>query len=164
MPRSRLPNLGPNGEGWVVGQLVLLLATAVLGALALPRAFDAHGLLRSVQIVAGAMLILLGGSLAILSVAELGNSLEARPRPKADGHLVTTGLYAAIRHPIYAGLIDLAIGWAGVSGSLPAFSAALLLAIWLDLKSRREEAWLGERYPEYAAYRLRTSRFVPRIY
>jgi protein-S-isoprenylcysteine O-methyltransferase Ste14 len=38
------------------------------------------------------------------------------------------------------------------------------LAVWMDLKARREEAWLLARYPGYAAYRARSRRFVPRIY
>jgi protein-S-isoprenylcysteine O-methyltransferase Ste14 len=41
---------------------------------------------------------------------------------------------------------------------------AVLLAGWLDLKSRREEAWLVERYPAYAEYRARTARFVAGLY
>ena len=32
------------------------------------------------------------------------------------------------------------------------------LPIFLDLKSRREEAFLEERYPDYAAYRERVPR------
>jgi protein-S-isoprenylcysteine O-methyltransferase Ste14 len=40
-----------------------------------------------------------------------------------------------------------------------------LLAVLFDLKARREEAWLIERFPEYADYRARTPRrFVPWLY
>jgi protein-S-isoprenylcysteine O-methyltransferase Ste14 len=42
--------------------------------------------------------------------------------------------------------------------------ASLLLVEDLDLKARREEAWLSERYPEYAAYARHTHRFVPGVY
>ena len=57
-----------------------------------------------------------------------------------------------------------------MSGLLSALSElsdvtrAQLLAIWLDLKSRREEGWLRGRYPEYEAYRQRTRRFIPGAY
>ena len=39
-----------------------------------------------------------------------------------------------------------------------------LLAVVLDLKSRREEIWLRERFPEYKAYAARTRKFIPGIY
>ena len=40
-----------------------------------------------------------------------------------------------------------------------------LLAVLFDLKARREEAWLIERFPEYVAYRAGTPRrFVPWLY
>jgi protein-S-isoprenylcysteine O-methyltransferase Ste14 len=42
-----------------------------------------------------------------------------------------------------------------------ALSVLLLVVVWL--KSIREEAWLVERYPEYAEYRSRTRRFFPRF-
>jgi protein-S-isoprenylcysteine O-methyltransferase Ste14 len=41
---------------------------------------------------------------------------------------------------------------------------ALGLAAVLDLKARREEAWLVVRYPGYAAYARRTRRFLPGLY
>ena len=41
----------------------------------------------------------------------------------------------------------------------------LLLTVLFDLKARREEAWLIERFPEYVAYRAGTPRrFVPWLY
>jgi len=39
-----------------------------------------------------------------------------------------------------------------------------VLFIVLDIKSRQEEAWLLERFPEYADYRQRVSKFIPGIY
>jgi protein-S-isoprenylcysteine O-methyltransferase Ste14 len=39
---------------------------------------------------------------------------------------------------------------------------AALLAAFFRLKSEREERWLETRYPDYAAYRARTRRFIPR--
>jgi protein-S-isoprenylcysteine O-methyltransferase Ste14 len=40
----------------------------------------------------------------------------------------------------------------------------MLLGLWLDAKARREERWLVDAFPGYAAYRRRTHRFVPGIY
>ena len=53
-------------------------------------------------------------------------------------------------------------------GLLMASAVALLLAAVLlgffDLKSRREELWLEDRHPGYAAYRDRTRRLIPGLY
>jgi protein-S-isoprenylcysteine O-methyltransferase Ste14 len=48
--------------------------------------------------------------------------------------------------------------------SLLALGLALALAVLLDLKARREEVWLREKYPGYAEYAGHTKRFVPGVY
>ena len=45
-----------------------------------------------------------------------------------------------------------------------ALGLAIALALLLDLKARREEIWLRDRYPGYAEYALHTKRFVPGLY
>jgi protein-S-isoprenylcysteine O-methyltransferase Ste14 len=42
--------------------------------------------------------------------------------------------------------------------------ATLGMALLLDAKARREEVWLLETYPAYAAYRRRVRRFFPYLY
>ena len=41
---------------------------------------------------------------------------------------------------------------------------AVVLFIFFDRKSRREEAWLMEAYPGYADYRGRVKKLIPGIY
>jgi protein-S-isoprenylcysteine O-methyltransferase Ste14 len=36
--------------------------------------------------------------------------------------------------------------------------------VFFDLKSRREEIWLAEQFPDYAAYKARTRRLLPWLY
>jgi protein-S-isoprenylcysteine O-methyltransferase Ste14 len=156
------PDLGPRGEGWVVGQFVLLALLVVLGApglAALPSS-----LIGWIRVLAGMAAIVLGGWLILRGLADLGDSLTPMPRPRSDSQLVEAGIYRRLRHPIYAGLIWGAFGWAGVTARLGALLVAILLAAFLDTKARREEAWLMDRYPGYAAYRRRSKRFVPGIY
>ena len=57
-----------------------------------------------------------------------------------------------------------ALGWALYAASLLALGFTLALAAYLDLKSRREEVWLRERYPRYRGYAARVKRFVPGVY
>jgi len=73
------------------------------------------------------------------------------------------GVYGFVRHPMYGGVILAVAGWSMVRTPLGLAAAALLTA-FLDLKSRREEVWLVERYPRYDVYRRRVRwRFVPGI-
>ena len=69
-----------------------------------------------------------------------------------------------MRHPVYGGAILLGLGWSLADAPLGLIPTALLVLLF-DLKARREEAWLSERFPRYAAYRARTPRrFVPWLY
>lgn len=160
---SRLPDLGSRGEGWVVGQF-LLLALVALASLPYLGTMAPQTPVRWVLLLLGGVEVLIGGLAIIRAFADLGRSLTPMPRPHAQAEMVERGIYRRIRHPIYAGLILSAIGWATVSGSPPSFAAAVALGLFLDAKARREEAWLSDRYPEYAEYRTRTKRFLPGVY
>jgi protein-S-isoprenylcysteine O-methyltransferase Ste14 len=154
----RIPSLGPRGEGWVALQFLLLFAIA--GS---PWFFGATW--RGGWFAFFAIGTMLGGLLIVgLAARELRSSLSVLPAPKANAALVVSGIYRSMRHPIYAGLWLVAVGWGVLTYSLPSEFCALLLAVVLDLKARREELFLRERFPEYVAYAARTSRFVPGIY
>ncbi|MGZ8563067.1 MAG: methyltransferase family protein [Candidatus Limnocylindria bacterium] len=161
--RQRLPDLGPRGEGWVLGQLLLL---GLLFAVSLPGVarIAPRSLLDWVAVAAGGLVMAAAGWLVIAGFRDLGRSLTPMPRPHDEAVLVESGIYATIRHPIYAGLILGGLGWSVLTRSLPAIAVTVVLAIYFDLKSRREEAWLADRYPGYAAYQRRTRRFVSRVY
>jgi protein-S-isoprenylcysteine O-methyltransferase Ste14 len=161
--KPRLPDLGPRGEGWVIGQLVLIGLLVVLGLPRLPDLWPVD-LVGWLAFFVGVAALGLGAWMVIRAVQDLGSSLTALPRPRDDAQFVESGIYARIRHPIYAGLILAALGWSLLTRSVPALGAALALALFLDAKARREEAWLIERYASYPAYRLRSKRFVPSVY
>lgn len=160
---TRVPALGPHGEGWVVGQAILLLAVVaagIPGLAGLPPS-DASGWLR---VIVGLALLAGGGLVGLAGLRALGSSLTATPRPKRGAEFVDSGIYARIRHPLYVAVTVTALGWALATGTPVGIAVAVVLALWLDAKSRREEAWLLEAYPPYAAYRQRTHRFVPGVY
>lgn len=160
---TRIPALGPRGEGWVAAQMLLIGIVAVRGTLALPDAIDRWPD-NWPFVVQGFVLLGIGGWATVSGANRLGGSLTAVPRPRDGAELVESGIYARIRHPIYLGVMCLGIGWALLCGDLVALVAACVLAVVLDLKARREEVWLLERYPAYEAYRARTRRFVPGVY
>lgn len=158
---SRLPTLGAHGEGWVTGQVLLLAAVGVAGVVDRP---DWDGDALAVSTVVGLGLVVAGLVIGIVGVRDLGPSLTPVPRPKDGAALVQKGIYGWVRHPLYLGLVLGALGWALFSASLLGVAFTVALAVFLDLKARREEVWLRERYPLYAHYARRVRRFVPGVY
>lgn len=160
MDARRLPDLGRRGEGWVLAQIVLFVAILIAGTLG--PAWS--GAPRVAAFVLGALLAAAGLFLAARAVLDLDRNLTPFPKPIPDGHLVDTGAYGLARHPIYGGLITGAFGWGLATASPAAIVGAAVLLLFFDLKSRREEIWLAERYDGYAAYRARTRRLLPWLY
>lgn len=160
---SRLPSLGPRGEGWVAAQVVLFLAIAGAGL----RDLLAHGADRGwaiAPLAVGAAAIVGGGLFAGRGLWDLRAGLSPFPRPIAGAPLIDSGAYRLVRHPIYSGLVLGAIGWGIVASSILAIGLAGLLFLLLAGKSRREEVWLSEVHPGYKAYQARTQRLIPWIY
>lgn len=111
--------------------------------------------------VAGGVLVVLGCALLVVAILGLGRSFAVFLRPAPSGTLVTTGIYARARHPIYGGWILVGLGFA-LALSPWALLLAGLLALELDGKSRVEERALEAHYPHYHAYRQRVPRrFFP---
>ena len=96
-----------------------------------------------------------------IGLLNLGRSATPLPTPVQGGELRSAGLYRYVRHPIYSGVMALAVGSAIASGSVTIAVAALALVGWLAIKARWEERRLSARYPDYAAYAARTPRFLP---
>ena len=69
-----------------------------------------------------------------------------------------------MRHPVYAGGIALAFGWALWVGGWLTLLYALLLLVFMDYKATREELWLREQYPGYPAYAARVRKLIPFVY
>ena len=157
---SRLPALGPHGEGWVAIQVVLI-CWAVFAGLRGPRwPRAARGLRLSVAVV----LALAGAGLGAGGSRRLGRQLTPFPRPTAEGSVRQDGAYGFVRHPIYGGALLLIAAWALLSSPLVLLPLAVA-GPFLEAKRTREEAWLVEKHPEYPAYRERVRRrFIPFVW
>lgn len=98
-----------------------------------------------------------------LSANRPGN-FNIRPEPRTEGHLVQTGPYRWIRHPMYTSVLLLAAVASAWLANLNGVVLWLALLAVLIAKASLEERWLVQRYPDYQAYRKGTWRLVLGIY
>lgn len=154
----RTVTMGKRGEGWVVLQLVLLLiiliAPRIGGSINFPIWLRALG----------AFIIIAAGVVVIMGALALGRSLTPFPKPVPGGRLVTSGIYGMVRHPLYTAVIFATFGWGLLTANLLVIGLVAVVFLFVDQKSRREEKWLMEAYPEYAGYRRRVRKLIPWIY
>jgi protein-S-isoprenylcysteine O-methyltransferase Ste14 len=154
---------GKRGEWYVVGQ-VALMALVFFG----PRTWggwpERPAPLATLRLIVGAALALLGAALFLAGILRLGRNLTPLPHPREHSTLIQSGPYQLVRHPMYGGGLGIALGWALLVGSWCTLAYVVLLFVFLDIKSRREERWLVERFPGYADYQRRVRKLVPFIY
>jgi protein-S-isoprenylcysteine O-methyltransferase Ste14 len=153
-----MSSLSPRAVGWlyVAAQFAQL---AVLVFVPVGNLWPTDGLVD----VVGWVFIVGGLALVVVAGAGLGASLSANPVPTDNGALRTTGLYAVVRHPIYLGLLTLALGLTINGASIRHILALGILSFILHMKARFEERLLIAKFPEYAEYAKRVGRLVPRL-
>jgi protein-S-isoprenylcysteine O-methyltransferase Ste14 len=109
----------------------------------------------------GVMLCALGIAFAIYARVHLGRNWGLPMTRKENPELVTSGPYAYVRHPIYAGILVAVFGSA--IGTSPFWLIPfVLLGIYFVYSARREEKLMLEQFPEqYPQYMRRTKMLVP---
>jgi protein-S-isoprenylcysteine O-methyltransferase Ste14 len=164
MRESRTPWWrGARGEWYVVVQ-VGLIVLVFFGPSTLPGLPGWPSPFEQLGSVVGSVLLVLGGVLFLWGLFKLGANLTPLPFPKEHVTLVDSGPYGLVRHPIYGGGILLAYGWAFLVHGWLTIAYATIILVFLDVKSRREEEWLKEKIPEYAAYQRRVRKLIPFMY
>lgn len=94
-------------------------------------------------------------------VRSLGRNLTPGTEPLPEAELVTSGAYARVRHPIYAGLVLALTGYAlAWSNWTLALALGLVSLQYFRAKARAEEAWLIRRFPAYERYMRQVPRQV----
>jgi protein-S-isoprenylcysteine O-methyltransferase Ste14 len=144
-------------------------ASTVLGLLLLSH-FSARALgLRKIWHVGfnGAYLLValtFGGILfAWWARIHLGRLWSGSITRKEGHHVVDTGPYGLVRHPIYTGLIGATIATAIAEATATALAAVIVLTFGLWFKARAEERFLSTELgpEEYRAYQRRVPMLVP---
>jgi protein-S-isoprenylcysteine O-methyltransferase Ste14 len=94
----------------------------------------------------------------------LGNNWSQAVTIKEGHELITSGPYALVRHPIYAGLLLAFVGTAVAVGEWRGLLAVALVFGVLWRKLRLEENWMRARFGvSYETYSQRVAALVPHI-
>jgi len=106
-----------------------------------------------------ALLSAIGLVLVVLGKMTLGRSFGVVP---ANRGVVVRGPYALVRHPIYTGLLVMALGTALDLGQLRCWLALPLMASAFWIKLKQEERLLLRHFPqEYPIYKKQVKALVP---
>jgi protein-S-isoprenylcysteine O-methyltransferase Ste14 len=141
--------------------LLVVLQFVLIGALLVttrPLGTTVANVLAFACVIAGTFV-----GVAAIAANRPGN-FNVQPEVKPSARLVTDGIYAHLRHPMYLAVLLLML--AAIAADPRAWRISLWLALLAVLlaKAAREEGYLRARFPEYAAYQARTARLLPRLY
>jgi protein-S-isoprenylcysteine O-methyltransferase Ste14/rhodanese-related sulfurtransferase len=152
---------GEDFKGISVGYITCAALTLICAPL--EQALRATTVSEAQQII-GAALGVGGLLIGFLSFRALGRNFRVFAAPRRSGTLITSGVYAKVRHPMYTAVITSLGGYALYFGSLWAFPFWLGCTILYIIKAVKEERLLAEHYPEYEEYRRSSWRFIPFIF
>jgi len=90
---------------------------------------------------------------------------QVRVQTELDHHVITTGPYRVVRHPMYSGLLLLLPGCALVLGSAWGFAPIAMLMATFIVRTALEDDALRRELPGYEEYCTRTRyRLVPGVW
>lgn len=115
--------------------------------------------------VAWAMVPLAGTGFAFTWWARihLGRLWSTSVTRKADHHVVDTGPYGIVRHPIYTGITVASIATAAMRGTAAGWAGAAVMTLGWYIKARLEEGFLRQELgaADYDAYARRVPMLIP---
>jgi protein-S-isoprenylcysteine O-methyltransferase Ste14 len=141
--------------------LIAVVARATHASLeAFPKVFDVQFIDSSIARAIGAVLVGFAMLLFALAFLSFGNSWRVGFDKETPGKLVTSGVFAFSRNPIYVSIDLWFIGIALINGTVFFLIFALVAAVALHWQMLREEKFCAELYGEpYQSYRAQTARY-----
>jgi protein-S-isoprenylcysteine O-methyltransferase Ste14 len=127
--------------------------------------WDAAGSIPSVQVAAGAVLVVAGAAVLLHAFARFVLEGIGTPAPVAPTrHLVVGGLYRYIRNPMYVAVAATIIGQALLLGrpALLLYALAFGAVVWAFVRGYEEPALARRFGAEYEAYRRAVPGWWPR--
>ncbi len=109
-------------------------------------------------------IVLAGLAVEIWARNTLGRNWSAEVTFKEGHELIESGPYALVRHPIYTGLLVMALGTAINYGRAIGFGLVVVLCGALWWKVRQEERIMSRHFPAYAEYKTRVRAIIPFVF
>jgi protein-S-isoprenylcysteine O-methyltransferase len=158
--------LTANWPAYAIAHAAAFAECALVGAL-FPRRSWAPAGLGPALLAIGLAMVVVGQFVRSAAMLQAGASFNHHVQTrKADSHqLVTSGVYAVLRHPSYFGFFYWGLGTQLVLGnSICFFAYAAVLWMFFSDRVRKEEAKLVEFFKDdYIAYRQRVRTWMPFI-
>ena len=95
------------------------------------------------------LLILAGLAISGLALTDLWDRFGILP---AFRGVQRTGLYAQVRHPVYAGYLVSVVGWIGLNPCIQNVCVGIGFVLLTLVRARAEERLLNQSSPEYGVY------------
>ena len=159
-PRRGAPAIELVGSGLFVLAIVLLVVGPAADLAGATRFFD------SVVIAAVGMTVaMVGVGLTLWAQVSMGDSWRIGVDQSASTDLVTTGVFAIVRNPIFTAMVLAATGLALMMPNVWSVAAVVTLVVGLQVQVRHvEEPYLRRTHGQtYGLYLAAVGRFVPRV-
>ncbi|MFG1412850.1 protein-S-isoprenylcysteine O-methyltransferase [Xanthobacter sp. VTT E-85241] len=152
---------------------MVLLSISTLGLGILPALYAATGFPRALSYAPSPLQVAAGVAVFAFSLwlfwrthRDLGRNWSVTLEIKDAHQLVTSGVYAQVRHPMYSAFFLWAVAQALLLPNLLAgFSGLIGFGILFFFRVGQEEAMMRETFgAQYEAYCARTKRIIPGLY
>lgn len=156
--QEHLPVMGV-GPIIVIPQLILTAAAILLSKMGKIYSLQIEGL-KIPFVIIGMALILFGAGMWFSSnfISKIDGHIK-------ENHLVTTGVYAMVRNPIYSAFFLVCIGVILIESNLCLFVLPVIYYVYMTVfLIKTEEKWLRKLYgQEYEEYCRKVNRCIPWI-
>lgn len=114
---------------------------------------------------AGLLLFTLAMVIALATTYAFRQSkLTVFPEPRRNATLISSGIFAYIRHPYYSSVLLYTAAMLTAHCSYWRLAVAITLLLVIVRKMVHEEKLLCQHFPDYAAYRQRTKKLIPFVW
>jgi len=105
-----------------------------------------------------------GISIRYLGLKEIRGLFSVKVELRNNHHVIDTGIYKHIRHPLYLGTIIMALSAIVYYVNISSIILMVLLLVGTALRIRKEETHLQNNLTGYSDYMKKTKRLLPYLF
>lgn len=120
--------------------------------------------MKNALIVIGLVLLIIGTIVNVMGRFSLGKNWSNQIKIYSDHTFVSGGMYAVVRHPLYASIIWMFLAGSMIFANYLALVATIVVFIpFMYYRAKQEESLLGKEFKEYEIYQKKVGMFFPKI-